>query len=155
MSGFLSGSAASLARAIRETQISSVEALTACLARIEAVNPRLNAVVRVTAAAALGDAQSAAARHFTELALVGVESFHRAVAEVPQRAAARSGRSLARYRGAHRTNRRRLGRLRSFLVCGAPAQYRLSISPMRIAKPGIGSGRNSSCSSRIARRLSE
>ena len=36
-----------LARAIRERRISSLEAVDACLARIEAVNPRINAVVRL------------------------------------------------------------------------------------------------------------
>ena len=41
-------SATSLAGAIRTRRISSVEAVDACLARIEAVNPALNAVVRLT-----------------------------------------------------------------------------------------------------------
>ncbi|HEX5825855.1 MAG TPA: amidase [Candidatus Limnocylindrales bacterium] len=41
-------SATWLAEAIRTRRISSVEAVDACLARIEVVNPRLNAVVRLT-----------------------------------------------------------------------------------------------------------
>lgn len=42
-----SWSAATLARAIRDGRISSHEAVQACLARIEAVNPAINAVVRL------------------------------------------------------------------------------------------------------------
>jgi amidase len=41
-------SATWLAQAIRSRRISSLEAVDACLARIEAVNPRINAVVRLT-----------------------------------------------------------------------------------------------------------
>jgi amidase len=41
-------SATWLAQAIRSRRISSLDAVDACLARIEAVNPRINAVVRLT-----------------------------------------------------------------------------------------------------------
>jgi amidase len=41
-------SATWLAQAIRSRRISSLEAVDACLARIEAVNPRINAIVRLT-----------------------------------------------------------------------------------------------------------
>ena len=44
-----SRSATWLATAIRERQVSSLEAVDACLARIEAVNPHINAVVRLAA----------------------------------------------------------------------------------------------------------
>ena len=44
-----SRSATWLATAIRERQVSSLEVVDACLARIEAVNPRINAVVRLAA----------------------------------------------------------------------------------------------------------
>ena len=43
-------SAAELARAIRGGELSSTEVVEAHLARIEEVNPRLNAVVHLTAA---------------------------------------------------------------------------------------------------------
>jgi amidase len=42
-------SASSLAEAIRTGRVSSLEAVDACLARIETVNPRLNAVICLTA----------------------------------------------------------------------------------------------------------
>src|SRR5207247_6340962 len=42
-------SATTLARRIREKKISAKEAVTACLARIADVNPRLNAVVQLCA----------------------------------------------------------------------------------------------------------
>ena len=44
-----SRSAAWLARAIAAREVSSLEVVDACLARIEAVNPRINAVVRLAA----------------------------------------------------------------------------------------------------------
>lgn len=62
MDELLFGSAAALARAIRRKKISSEEVTAACLKRIEQVNPRLNAVVQVTADAALRDAREADAR---------------------------------------------------------------------------------------------
>ncbi len=52
-------SAAALARAIRSKQLSSREAVEACLARIERVNPALNAVVALRADEALRDADAA------------------------------------------------------------------------------------------------
>ncbi len=45
--------AADLARAIRAREISSREAVESCLARIEAVNPRINAIVDLMADEAL------------------------------------------------------------------------------------------------------
>jgi amidase len=52
-------SAAALARAIRNKEVSSEEVVNAHLQRIEAVNPRLNAVVQIVAAEALGQARAA------------------------------------------------------------------------------------------------
>ena len=52
-------SATALARAIRTKQVSALEVGDAYLARIEAVNPRLNAVVQVTAEQARAAAQTA------------------------------------------------------------------------------------------------
>jgi amidase len=50
-------SATTLARSIREKRISSVEAVKACLNRIAAVNPKLNAVVQLCAERALNAAR--------------------------------------------------------------------------------------------------
>jgi len=52
-------SATKLARAIRTKRLSSAEVLDACLDRIEAVNPKLNAVVQLTADAARKRAREA------------------------------------------------------------------------------------------------
>jgi amidase len=52
-------SLAGLAEAIRAGRISSAEAVRACLDRIRAVNPRLNAVVQLRADAALAEARAA------------------------------------------------------------------------------------------------
>jgi amidase len=52
-------SARALAQAIRAKQVSSSEVVQACLERIAAVNPRLNAVVQVTAEAARAQARAA------------------------------------------------------------------------------------------------
>jgi len=52
-------SATEQAKAIREKQISSEELVQACLARIADVNPKLNAVVQLTAATALAQAREA------------------------------------------------------------------------------------------------
>lgn len=52
-------SAAALARAIRSKEVSSVEVVSAHIARIEAVNPRLNAVVHLCAESALARAREA------------------------------------------------------------------------------------------------
>jgi amidase len=49
MTDLMLASATSLAAAIREKRVSSVEVVDAHLARIEAVNPKLNAVVQLTA----------------------------------------------------------------------------------------------------------
>jgi Asp-tRNA(Asn)/Glu-tRNA(Gln) amidotransferase A subunit family amidase len=47
-------SATTLARRIRDREVSSVEVVQAHLRRIEQVNPRLNAVVQLAAEQALG-----------------------------------------------------------------------------------------------------
>jgi amidase len=52
-------SATTLARRIREKKVSATEAVTACLARIAAVNPRLNAVVQLCAERAQREARQA------------------------------------------------------------------------------------------------
>jgi amidase len=52
-------SAAALARAIREREHSSREVVEAHLARVEAVNPRLNAIAQLTADVALAEATKA------------------------------------------------------------------------------------------------
>lgn len=52
-------SAARLARAIREKAVSSEEVVKAHLRRIEAVNPKLNAIVLLTADSALAEARAA------------------------------------------------------------------------------------------------
>ncbi|MBI3090993.1 MAG: amidase [Candidatus Tectomicrobia bacterium] len=62
MDDLLRASAAALARAIRAREVSSVEIVDACLRRIEAVNPTLNAVVQLTAESARSEARRADAR---------------------------------------------------------------------------------------------
>ena len=57
MEGLIFLSATELARIIREKEVSSFEVVKACLARIEAVNPRINAVVQLTADTALEEAR--------------------------------------------------------------------------------------------------
>ena len=52
-------SATAIAKAIREKTISSQEVVSAHLRRIEAVNPKLNAVVQLTADQALAEAREA------------------------------------------------------------------------------------------------
>ena len=59
MDDVLFGSATALARAIRDREISAVEAVTAHLDRIEAVNPALNAVVQLASERALEEAEAA------------------------------------------------------------------------------------------------
>jgi amidase len=59
MDELLYTSATSLAQAIREKQVSSLEVVEACIHRIEAVNPKLNAVVQLAADAALAQARAA------------------------------------------------------------------------------------------------
>ena len=59
MDELLHASATQIAQAIREKKISSEEFVKACLARIEAVNPRLNAVVQLPAERALAAAREA------------------------------------------------------------------------------------------------
>ncbi len=56
---FAAASAAEFARAIRSKQVSSREAVEACLARIARVNPALNAVVAMREEEALRDADAA------------------------------------------------------------------------------------------------
>src|SRR5262245_20843167 len=52
-------SAAAMAAAIRKKELSAVELVQAALARTEAVNPALNAVVQLCADEALADARAA------------------------------------------------------------------------------------------------
>jgi amidase len=59
MDEIIYASATQLARAIREREVSSEEVVNAYLARIEEVNPKLNALVQVTATAARGRAREA------------------------------------------------------------------------------------------------
>lgn len=59
MDELLFASATRLARAIRNKEISSTELVNACLQRIEAVNPSLNAVVQLAADSALKQARAA------------------------------------------------------------------------------------------------
>lgn len=59
MNELLYSSASAMARAIREKKISSSELLRAHLDRIEAVNPKLNAVVQIPAERALEEARQA------------------------------------------------------------------------------------------------
>ena len=59
MDELIYASAASLARAIRDKLVSSHEVVEAYIHRIEAVNPQLNAVVQLTAEAALTQAREA------------------------------------------------------------------------------------------------
>ena len=59
MDELIYASATSLARAIREKQVSSFEVVEAFLHRIEAVNPLLNAVVQLNAEPALTQAKQA------------------------------------------------------------------------------------------------
>lgn len=56
---FYLSSATTLARAIRRRELSSEEVVKACLDRIEAVNPQLNAVVQLVAEEALAQAREA------------------------------------------------------------------------------------------------
>ena len=57
MEEIIYASATSLARAIREREVSAEEVVSATLERIEAVNPMLNAVVQLRAEAALAEAR--------------------------------------------------------------------------------------------------
>lgn len=59
MDELIYASAAALAQSIRTKQVSALEVVDAYLARIEAVNPRLNAVVQVRAEQALAEARAA------------------------------------------------------------------------------------------------
>jgi amidase len=59
MEDLIFASACALARAIREKQVSARELLEAHLRRIEAVNPKLNAVAQLAAETALSEAASA------------------------------------------------------------------------------------------------
>ncbi|HEY7358827.1 MAG TPA: amidase family protein, partial [Ktedonobacterales bacterium] len=59
MEHIIFASATTLARAIREKQMSSREVVEAYLQRIEAINPTLNAVVQVRAEAARAEARQA------------------------------------------------------------------------------------------------
>ncbi|HSG20090.1 MAG TPA: amidase, partial [Burkholderiaceae bacterium] len=52
-------SATSLAKAIRAKELSSQELIEACLARIEVVNPQLNALVQIAAESARRQARAA------------------------------------------------------------------------------------------------
>src|SRR3954447_9153 len=52
---------ADVSRAVQKKEVSPVELTQACLARIEKLNPRLNAFITITGAAALEDARTAEA----------------------------------------------------------------------------------------------
>lgn len=65
MDDLIFASVARLTQAIRSNEVSSLEVVQACLARIAEVNPKLNGVVALTAEAALeaaGQADAAQAR---------------------------------------------------------------------------------------------
>ncbi|MCC7370747.1 MAG: amidase [Chloroflexi bacterium] len=62
MDELVSRSAASMARAVRNREVSSVELVEAHLRRIDAVNPSLNAIIHLDAAGALAAARTADAR---------------------------------------------------------------------------------------------
>lgn len=59
MSDLIYASVTQLAKAIKAKAVSSVEVVHACLQRIEAVNPQLNAVVQLRAEQALAEARAA------------------------------------------------------------------------------------------------
>ncbi len=59
MADWIRASATQMARAIRARRVSSEEVVRACLERIDAVNPRLNAVVQLPREAALARARAA------------------------------------------------------------------------------------------------
>lgn len=59
MNKLIHASATALAQAIRNKEVSSEEVVNACLQRIEEVNPRLNAVVQLTASTARAQARAA------------------------------------------------------------------------------------------------
>jgi hypothetical protein len=59
MDGLIFGSATRQAQAIRAREVSSEELVKACIARIDAVNPTLNAVVQLPRATTLGQARQA------------------------------------------------------------------------------------------------
>ena len=59
MKEWIDASATVLAGAIREKEVSSEEVVNAYLNRIEEVNPRLNAIVKLTAESALSQARAA------------------------------------------------------------------------------------------------
>lgn len=59
MDNIIYASASALAQAIRDKDVSSAEVVKTCLERIEAVNPELNAVVRLVAERALDEAKAA------------------------------------------------------------------------------------------------
>jgi Asp-tRNA(Asn)/Glu-tRNA(Gln) amidotransferase A subunit family amidase len=63
MDELLCSSASGMARAIREKKISSAELMQAHLERIEAVNPRLNAIVQLPAERVMAGARAADAAH--------------------------------------------------------------------------------------------
>lgn len=56
---FVTWSAAHVAKMIREKQLTAVDAVTMCYARIDAVNPKINAVVATCRERALAEAQQA------------------------------------------------------------------------------------------------
>ena len=70
---------AELSAALRAGQFSSVELTRALLARIESLNPRLNALITVTAEQALADAEAADARRAKgeQGALLGIPFAHK------------------------------------------------------------------------------
>ena len=73
--------ASEMAPAIKRRKISPVEVMTAVLARIERLNPRLNAFVTLTAEHAMKAARAAVESRKTELATKGGEGSGRATLE--------------------------------------------------------------------------
>jgi len=59
MEPLMYASATTLAKAIRTKKVSSAEVVDACLRRVEAVNPKLNAIVQLTAETARAQARQA------------------------------------------------------------------------------------------------
>jgi amidase len=75
MKDLIFASVTELAQAIRSKKVSSVEVVQACLDHIEAISPKLNAVVQLTAQAALkqaGEADQALAQNGPKGPLHGV-----------------------------------------------------------------------------------
>src|SRR2546423_3992267 len=100
MDEIIYASATEIARAIREREVSSVEVLEAHLARIEEVNPKLNALVHLTTEAARArarEADAALSRGETWGALHGVPVTIKDAFEMEGVVSAGGTRGRARY----------------------------------------------------------